>query len=85
MDGEDDHRRRQTTSKGLNTQVALSLKAALAGEIMGVNEVGVKRAEARPALRRRTPVSRLAMWRNNRLRPGHGEANEAWARVGRPH
>ena len=44
-------RRRQTTSKGLNTQVALSLKAALAGEIMDANEVGVKRAEARPSLR----------------------------------
>ena len=56
-----------------------SLKAALAGEIVGANEVGVKRAEARPSLRsqfrigrRRTPVSRVAMWRNNRLRPGHG-------------
>ena len=30
---------------------ALSHKAALAGEIMGANEVGVKRAEARPSLR----------------------------------
>ena len=71
-----------------NGSRALSLKAALAGEIMGANEVGVKRAEARPSLRsqfrigrRRTPVSRRAMWRNNRLRPGHGGANEArWRR-----
>ena len=84
---------------------ALSLKAALAGEIMSANEVGVKRAEARPSLRsqfrigrRRTPISRRALWRNNRLRPGHGGANEArigrrndarlstgYARVGRTH
>ena len=70
-----------------NGSRALSLKAALAGEIMGANEVGVKRAEARPSLRsqfrmgrRRTPVSRRAMWRNNRLRPGHGGAK---ARRGR--
>jgi hypothetical protein len=69
-----------------------SLKAALAREIMGANEIGVKRAKARPRLRsqfrigrRRTPVARRAMWRNNRLRPGHGGANEARARVGRPH
>src|SRR5271166_6102387 len=87
-----------------NGSAALSLKAALAGEIVGANEVGVKRAEARPSLRsqfrigrRRTPVSRRATWRNNRLRPGHDGANEAligrrkdarlstgYARVGRP-
>jgi hypothetical protein len=71
---------------------ALSLKAALAGEIMSANEAGVKRAEARPSLRsqfrigrRRTPVSRRAVLRNNRLRLGHGGANKARARVGRPH
>jgi hypothetical protein len=47
-----------------NGSRALSLKAALAGEIVGANEVGVKRTEARPSLRsqlrtgrRRTPVS----------------------------
>jgi hypothetical protein len=75
-----------------NGSRALSLKAALAREIMGANEVGVKRAEARPSLRsqfrigrRRTPVSRRAMWRNDRLRPGQGGANEARARGGRPH
>ena len=70
----------------------LIFQAALAGEVMGANEVGVKRAEARSSLRsqfligrRRRPVSRRAMWRNNRLGPGHGGANEARARVGRPH
>src|SRR5271166_840868 len=75
-----------------NGSRALSLKAALAGEVMGANKVGVKRAEARPNLRsqfrtgrRRTPVSRRAMWRNDRLRPAHGGANEARAPVGRPH
>src|SRR5580704_9833173 len=75
-----------------NESRASSLKAALAGEIVGANEVGVKRTEARPSLRsqfrtgrRSTPVSRRAMWRNKRLRPGHGGANEARARVGRPH
>jgi hypothetical protein len=88
-----------------NGSRALSLKAALASEIVGANEIGVKRAEARPSLRsqfrmgrRRTPVSRRAMWRSNGLRPGHGGANEArigrrkdarlsigYARVDRPH
>ena len=55
------------------------LKAALAGEIMGANEVGVKRAEARPSLRsqfrhRLKDCSSLDGYvaEQPRLRPGHG-------------